>query len=115
MNAPSTENRDRNPSATPDPGVSDPHPGSVSDGTHPEADEVKLPRGRDEESRKMTTQTESPAVQSLQQEQDKQKKKAGKGELQEGLEDTFPASDPVSATNPAVTNVHADPQDAVKE
>lgn len=24
--------------------VSDPHPGSVSDGTHPEADETKLPR-----------------------------------------------------------------------
>ena len=24
--------------------VSDPHPGSVSDGTHPEANETKLPR-----------------------------------------------------------------------
>jgi hypothetical protein len=27
------------PSETPDPNVADPHPGSVSDGTHPEADE----------------------------------------------------------------------------
>ncbi len=29
------------PSSTPDPDVADPHPGSVSDGTHPEADEAK--------------------------------------------------------------------------
>lgn len=28
--------------------VSDPHPGSVSDGTHPEASEKKLPRGTDD-------------------------------------------------------------------
>jgi hypothetical protein len=28
--------------------VSDPHPGSVSDGTHPEASETKLPRGADD-------------------------------------------------------------------
>ena len=27
--------------------VVDPHPGSISDGTHPEASEVKLPRGKD--------------------------------------------------------------------
>lgn len=28
--------------------ASDPHPGSVSDGTHPEASETKLPRGDDD-------------------------------------------------------------------
>lgn len=32
------------PSETPDPTVADPHPGSVSDGTHPEADEGNQPR-----------------------------------------------------------------------
>lgn len=32
------------PSQTSDRDVSDPHPGSVSDGTHPEANETKLPR-----------------------------------------------------------------------
>ncbi|MCL6708001.1 hypothetical protein M8R20_13440 [Pseudomonas sp. R2.Fl] len=32
------------PSTTPDPNVEDPHPGSVSDGTHPEADESKRVR-----------------------------------------------------------------------
>ena len=32
------------PSETPEPDVSDPHPGSVSDGTHPEADESKPAR-----------------------------------------------------------------------
>jgi hypothetical protein len=33
------QTRGLSPSATPDPDVEDPHPGSVSDGTHPEADE----------------------------------------------------------------------------
>lgn len=38
-------NASRNtPSTTPDPNVEDPHPGSVSDGTHPEADESKRVR-----------------------------------------------------------------------
>lgn len=32
------------PSQESDRDVSDPHPGSVSDGTHPEANETKLPR-----------------------------------------------------------------------
>ncbi len=32
------------PPQTSDCDVSDPHPGSVSDGTHPEANETKLPR-----------------------------------------------------------------------
>ncbi len=33
------------PSQTHGEEVSDPHPGSISDGTHPEASEVKHPRG----------------------------------------------------------------------
>lgn len=33
------------PPRTPGEDVSDPHPGSVSDGTHPEASEVKRPDG----------------------------------------------------------------------
>lgn len=40
MNARTNEQGGRpRPSETPDPGIEDPHPGSVSDGTHPEADE----------------------------------------------------------------------------
>jgi hypothetical protein len=34
------------PSQKSDRDVSDPHPGSVSDGTHPEANETKLPRNK---------------------------------------------------------------------
>ena len=41
---------------------------------------------------------DSAAVRSLKLEQAKQKR-AKDDELEEGLEDTFPASDPVSATN----------------
>lgn len=45
----------------------------------------------------------SPAVKSLEREQSKQKRETKKqiveGELEEGLEDTFPASDPVSVTS----------------
>ncbi len=44
----------------------------------------------------------SPAVASLNQEQAKDQD-ASEDELDEGLEDTFPASDPVSATNTAVS------------
>ena len=44
--------------------------------------------------------TESPAVKSLQQEQTAKANARRNGELEEGLEDTFPASDPVSITNP---------------
>lgn len=43
----------------------------------------------------------SPAVVSLNKEQSLDRQ-AGDAELQEGLEDTFPASDPVSATNTSV-------------
>lgn len=45
----------------------------------------------------------SPAVKSLEREQSKQKRETrrqiAEGELEEGLEDTFPASDPVSVTS----------------
>lgn len=45
----------------------------------------------------------SPAVKSLEREQSKQKRETERdiveGELEEGLEDTFPASDPVSVTS----------------
>ncbi len=43
----------------------------------------------------------SPAVASLNKEQSKDKISA-EDELEEGLEDTFPASDPVSATSTSV-------------
>ncbi len=42
----------------------------------------------------------SPAVRSL--DREKQKQELLEGELEEGLEDTFPASDPVSVTSPSI-------------
>jgi hypothetical protein len=46
----------------------------------------------------------SPAVKSLEREKRKQKQNADKREeeLEEGLEDTFPASDPVSVTSSSI-------------
>ena len=46
----------------------------------------------------------SPAVKSLEREKRKQKKDADEREeeLEEGLEDTFPASDPVSVTSSSI-------------
>lgn len=43
---------------------------------------------------------ESPAVESLQKEQADKARAKKNGELEDSLEDTFPASDPVSITNP---------------
>lgn len=43
---------------------------------------------------------ESPAVESLKQEQAHTTRAKKDGELDDSLEDTFPASDPVSMTNP---------------
>jgi hypothetical protein len=40
----------------------------------------------------------SPAVESLEREHAEQAKQAADDNLEEGLEETFPASDPVSAT-----------------
>lgn len=53
----------------------------------------------------------SPAVQSVLKEKAAQRRHAGKSALDRGLEDTFPASDPVSATHTAVS---AGRTDAVK-
>jgi len=58
----------------------------------------------------MVQRTESPAVKSLQQEQARQADAGSKGKLQKGLEDTFPASDPVSATNTATVKRHVEPK-----
>ena len=43
-------------------------------------------------------QSISPAVQSMKLEQARQRKISDKGDLEKGLKDTFPASDPVSMT-----------------
>ncbi|WP_312796830.1 hypothetical protein [Tianweitania sp.] len=43
---------------------------------------------------------ESPAVKSLQKEQADKARDKKDGKLEDSLEDTFPASDPVSMTNP---------------
>lgn len=45
---------------------------------------------------------ESPAVSSLKREKAEQEKASKDDQLEEGLEDTFPASDPVSITQPSV-------------
>ncbi len=56
--------------------------------------------------------TESPAVQSLHAEQARQAEAGTNGKLQKGLEDTFPASDPVSATNTSTVKKHVEPDAA---
>ncbi|MBY4630460.1 hypothetical protein [Rhizobium croatiense] len=50
----------------------------------------------------MPNPNESPAVQSLRKEQAEQRSKARKGELDKAIEDTFPASDPVSITHTSI-------------
>lgn len=50
----------------------------------------------------------SPAVQSMLDEQSAQREAARKGNLETGLEDSFPASDPVSATHTSVSSGRAD-------
>jgi hypothetical protein len=61
------------------------------------------------ETGNMEHRTESPAVKSLQEEQARQASADAKGKLQKGLEDTFPASDPVSATNTSTVKKHVEP------
>ncbi|TDK31373.1 hypothetical protein E2F50_20800 [Rhizobium deserti] len=51
----------------------------------------------------------SPAVESMKLEQARQRKKADKGDLDKGLKDTFPASDPVSMTITSIPSGHAGP------
>jgi hypothetical protein len=50
----------------------------------------------------------SPAVRSMEIEQAAQRKRALKGDLETGLEATFPASDPVSATHTTVPSGRTD-------
>ncbi|CAD7028292.1 hypothetical protein RHAB21_01491 [Pseudorhizobium halotolerans] len=50
----------------------------------------------------MAQDDESPAVRSIKKERAQQRTSEGKSELDEGLEDTFPASDPVAATDTAI-------------
>lgn len=54
----------------------------------------------------------SPAVQSMLEEQAAQRERTKNGELDKGLEDTFPASDPVSATTTAIPAGRADKKEA---
>ncbi|MGR9372159.1 hypothetical protein [Rhizobium leguminosarum] len=50
----------------------------------------------------MANPNESPAVQSMRKEQAEQRNQTRKGELDKAIEDTFPASDPVSATHTSI-------------
>lgn len=59
-------------------------------------------------------QNESPAVKAFQQDQAEQRKRASKSDLDQGLEDSFPASDPVSITNTAISSGRMDPEAADK-
>ena len=56
----------------------------------------------------------SPAVKSLEREKTKQAEAGQKGtleeELEEGLEDSFPASDPVAVTTPSIPGKPKKPQ-----
>lgn len=60
----------------------------------------------------MKSHETSPAVQSLRQEQ--QRKRRSKSKLDVGLEQTFPASDPVAATITSVPAGRADRKEASK-
>ncbi len=57
----------------------------------------------------MEHRTESPAVKSLQEERARQASADAEGKLQKGLKDTFPASDPVSATNSFLSQIMISP------
>lgn len=54
----------------------------------------------------------SPAVQAYELEKARQREDENKGDLDKGLEDTFPASDPVSHTITSVPAGRTDPQAA---
>ncbi|MGO7591604.1 hypothetical protein [Rhizobium leguminosarum] len=56
----------------------------------------------------MANPNESPAVQSMRKEQAEQRKQTRKGELDKAIEDTFPASDPVSATHTSIPSGRSD-------
>ena len=59
----------------------------------------------------MANPNESPAVQSLRKEQAEQRRQAQKGRLDEGIDETFPASDPVSATHTSIPAGRADTEE----
>ncbi|MBB4290774.1 ElaB/YqjD/DUF883 family membrane-anchored ribosome-binding protein [Rhizobium leguminosarum] len=50
----------------------------------------------------MANPNESPAVQSMRKEQAEQRKQGRRSDLTQAIEDTFPASDPVSATHTSI-------------
>ncbi|TQN59157.1 hypothetical protein FLX27_23570 [Agrobacterium tumefaciens] len=54
----------------------------------------------------------SPAVQAYELEKARQREEEEKGDLDKGLEDTFPASDPVSHTITSVPGGRNDPKEA---
>ncbi len=56
----------------------------------------------------------SPAVESIRQERARQGAREPKNELDKGLEDTFPASDPVSTTASSIPAGRTDPEEAEK-
>ena len=60
----------------------------------------------------MAEGSKSPAVQALEIEQAKQRNQNTKGDLDKALEDTFPASDPVSQTFTAIPSGRTDPAEA---
>lgn len=62
----------------------------------------------------MSNPKQSQAVESLKQERAKQDARKQKGQLQEGLEDTFPASDPVSVTGSSIPSGRTDAAEAEK-
>lgn len=55
----------------------------------------------------------SPAVKSMRKEQAEQKRRPP-GELEQGLEQTFPASDPVSVTRSSIPTGRVDPDKAAE-
>lgn len=54
----------------------------------------------------------SPAVQAYELEKERQGQEEDKGDFDKGLEDTFPASDPVSHTITSVPAGRTDPKEA---
>ena len=62
----------------------------------------------------MPDDDKSPAVISMENEQERQRSDEQKGRLDQGLEDTFPASDPVSMTSTGVPSGRADSKEAAR-
>lgn len=56
--------------------------------------------------------SKSPAVQSLKQERDRQRGRVAAADLDKGLENTFPASDPVSMTTTGIPSGRTDAEQA---